>query len=135
MTRSAVSVFAAVGLADFLHVVYAQAQQRQEPPELRAEDAAGPAGLAHRPRSHRQEGVTMSVDKAQVVEILRARGDHDLADRVNLELPASFDPSQVELLEGLDLGVDPGDAQRHAGVGKTEEMNRIPESGSSPATD
>ena len=46
----------------------------------------------------------MAVDKAQVVEILRARGDHELADRVNRELPASFDPSHIEMLQGLSAG-------------------------------
>jgi hypothetical protein len=73
----------------------------------------------------------MSVDKAQVVEILRGRGDHELADRVNRELPATFDPGQEELLKGLDLGVDAGDAERHAGAGEHEDMSRLPEGGPS----
>lgn len=62
----------------------------------------------------------MEVDKAQVVEILRARGDNELADRVNLELPARFDPAKVELLQDIDLGVDIGDAYRHAQAGPVE---------------
>jgi hypothetical protein len=77
----------------------------------------------------------MSVDKAQVVEILRARGDHELADRVNSELPASFDPDQVELLRGLDLGVDADDAQRHSGVGVHEDMSQLPEDSAPSAKD
>jgi|GEM_PF-2317966 len=81
------------------------------------------------------KGAVMAADKAQVVEILRGRGDHELADRVNRELPATFDPSEVELLRGLDLGVDTGDAQRHAGAGQHEDMTRLPEGGSSTADD
>jgi hypothetical protein len=69
----------------------------------------------------------MAVDKAQVVEILRARGDHELADRVNRELPASFDPSHIEMLQGLNLDVDAEDAQRHSGVGEHEDMSHLPE--------
>jgi hypothetical protein len=68
----------------------------------------------------------MIVDKAQVVEILRARGDHKLADQVNREQPASFDPAQVDALRGLDLGVDAGDARRHGGAGEHEDMTRLP---------
>ena len=45
----------------------------------------------------------MKADKAQIVEILRSRGDHQLADRVNLELPDVFDPSETELLSDLAL--------------------------------
>ena len=62
----------------------------------------------------------MDVDKAQVVEILRGRGDNELADRVNLELPARFDPGKVDLLRDLDLGVDIGDAHRHAQAGPVD---------------
>ena len=53
------------------------------------------------------------VDKARVVEILRSRGDQQLADRVNRELPARFDPAQQDLLRGIDLPVDAEDAARH----------------------
>ena len=69
----------------------------------------------------------MEVDKAQVVEILRARGDHELADRVNLELPTTFDPTRTELLKGLDLGIDAGDAARHAEEGDHESMSQLRE--------
>lgn len=71
----------------------------------------------------------MDVDKAQVVEILRARGDHGLADRVNRELPSTFDPAHVELLRDLELGVDAGDANRHASDGKTEALDDLPTAG------
>jgi len=70
----------------------------------------------------------MNVDKAQVVEILRARGDQELADRVNRELPTTFDPAEVDLLRGVDLGVDIGDAARHANVGDREDMTDLPQS-------
>jgi hypothetical protein len=69
----------------------------------------------------------MTVDKAEVVEILRARGDHQLADRVNRELPATFDAADVDMLRGLELGVDTGDAQRHAADGEHEDMTDLPE--------
>ena len=59
----------------------------------------------------------MSVDKAQVVEILRARGDHELADRVNRELPAAFDPSPEWPLAGpLDDGTEQDVAVGRVGV-------------------
>jgi hypothetical protein len=67
----------------------------------------------------------MKVDKAQVVEILRSRGDQNLADRVNRELPAQFDPTQVDLLRNIDLGIDAGDAARHSGEGQSEEMTGL----------
>jgi hypothetical protein len=69
----------------------------------------------------------MDVDKAQVVEILRARGDHGLADRVNLELPTTFDPASVHYRRDLDLEVDAGDAARHANAGDREDMPDLPE--------
>jgi hypothetical protein len=68
----------------------------------------------------------MTVDKAQVVEILRARGDHELADRVNRDLPATFDPGDVDMLRGLELGIDTGDARRHTSVGEHEDMTGLP---------
>jgi len=74
----------------------------------------------------------MDVDRAQVVEILRSRGDHELADRVNRELPATFDPNETDLLAGMDLRVDAGDADRHAGVGLTEDMGGLPQSRQTP---
>lgn len=70
----------------------------------------------------------MNVDKAQVVEILRSRGDHELADRVNRELPATFDPADADLLRGVELGVDTGDAARHANEGDREDMTGLPQS-------
>jgi len=70
----------------------------------------------------------MKADKAQIVEILRSRGDHQLADRVNLELPDVFDPAETELLRDLDLEVDAGDATRHAGDGRSEDMSGLPQS-------
>jgi hypothetical protein len=71
----------------------------------------------------------VEADKAQIVEILRARGDHELADRVNTELPTRFDPADTELLRDLDLHVDTGDAARHAADGTSEKMTGLPETG------
>jgi hypothetical protein len=68
----------------------------------------------------------VDVDKAQIVEMLRGRGDHELADRVNAELPARFDPAEQPLLADLDLRPDAGDAARHAGGGAREEMEGLP---------
>ena len=69
----------------------------------------------------------MEIDKAQLVEMLRSRGDQDLADRVSRELPARVDPDQHrELFDGLDLDLDAGDAARHADEGLTENMRGLP---------
>jgi hypothetical protein len=70
----------------------------------------------------------MDVDKAQVVEILRSRGDQELADRVNRELPATFDPADVDFLRESGLQVDASDAARHASEGDREDMTGLPES-------
>ena len=68
----------------------------------------------------------MTVAKAQLVEILRARGDHELADRANLELPSEVDSEQhPEFFHGLDLDVDAGDAARHGGAGDREDMSGL----------
>jgi hypothetical protein len=68
----------------------------------------------------------MRIDKAQLVEILRARGDHDLADRANLQLPAQIESAEhPEFFRGLELDVDAGDAARHAGAGEQEEMSGL----------
>ena len=75
----------------------------------------------------------MTVSKAQLVEMLRARGDHALADRLNSELPATVDPAEhLELFRQLDLDLDAGDAARHADVGHHEAMTGLPESNADP---
>ena len=77
----------------------------------------------------------MTVDKAQLVEILRARGDHELADRVNTDLPAQVDPSEhPELFEGMDLDLDAGDAARHAEPGDEESTEGLPTSAADDPT-
>jgi len=78
----------------------------------------------------------MHVAKAQLVEILRARGDHDLADRANAELPAEIDSEQhAEFFRGLDLPVDPGDAARHGAVGHEEDMQGLASESSESSED
>lgn len=68
----------------------------------------------------------MRVTKAQLVEILRARGDHDLADRANVELPAQVESEEhPEFFENLELEVDAGDAARHGGAGDREDMHGL----------
>jgi hypothetical protein len=71
----------------------------------------------------------MDVTKAQVVEILRSRGDDELADRANRELPTAVDPATVDFLRDIDLGIDAGDAARHAGDGQSEDMAGLPKTG------
>lgn len=57
----------------------------------------------------------MNVDKAQLVEMLRGRGDHALADRVNHDLPDVVSTEEHPyLFQGLELDLDAGDAARHA---------------------
>ena len=69
----------------------------------------------------------MTVSKAQIVEMLRARGDHDLADRANAELPAVVDPAQhKDLFQDLQLDLDAGDAARHGATGDTENTEGLP---------
>ena len=69
----------------------------------------------------------MTVSKAQIVEMLRARGDHDLADRANAELPAVVDPAQrTDLFQDLELDLDAGDAGRHGDTGDTENTTGLP---------
>jgi hypothetical protein len=70
----------------------------------------------------------MDADKAQVVEMLRSRGDQELADRVNRELPARFDPADVDFLREVRPQVDASDAARHASDGHREDMTGLPES-------
>ncbi len=68
----------------------------------------------------------MRIDKARLVEILRSRGDHALADRANLELPAQLESEQhPEFFAGLELPVDAGDAARHASGGPREDTEGL----------
>jgi len=50
----------------------------------------------------------MQIDKSQIIELLRSRGDHDKAAQADSELPDQVDPEQhAGLLE--KLGIDPKD--------------------------
>ena len=86
-----------------------------------------PLGSPKTTNPRRVEMDLNDVDKARVVEILRSRGDQQLADRVNRELPARFDPAQQDLLRGFDLPVDAEDAARHSSGGTTEDMDGVPQ--------
>lgn len=69
----------------------------------------------------------MKVTKEQLVEQLRARGEHDLADRLNLELPALVDPGDYpDLFGDRDLTAETGDAARHAEAGSEGDMQNLP---------
>jgi hypothetical protein len=70
----------------------------------------------------------MTIAKEQLVEILRSRGDHDLADRVSRELPAVVDPADhPDLLRGL--GPIVGDAERHGRSTASGADGATPEDG------
>jgi hypothetical protein len=70
----------------------------------------------------------MTVSREQLVEMLCARGDQDLADRAQRELPATVDPAQHPTwFEGLDLTVDAGDADRHGAADPFEDMTGLPQ--------
>jgi hypothetical protein len=50
----------------------------------------------------------MNIDKSQIIELLRSRGDEDKASRADSELPDQVDTEQHKgLLESL--GLDVGD--------------------------
>jgi hypothetical protein len=70
----------------------------------------------------------MTVSREQLVEMLRARGDQDLADRAQRELPPTVDPAKLPpWTDGLDLPLDAGDADRHGSAGRSEDMTGLPE--------
>lgn len=72
----------------------------------------------------------MRVDKQQIVEMLRARSDHALADRLNVDLPPEVDPTDYpELFQTLDLDLDAGDAARHSDAGQHESTHGLPTTG------
>jgi hypothetical protein len=70
----------------------------------------------------------MTVSREQLVEMLRSRGDQELADRAQRELPPTVDPAEhPSWFDGLDLTVDAGDADRHGSAGRSENMTGLPE--------
>ncbi len=71
----------------------------------------------------------MKIDRAQLVEMMRARGDQEQADRLHAELPLQVDSDDYpELFQGLDLDLDAGDAARHGGPGPKQNMSGLPTS-------
>jgi hypothetical protein len=62
------------------------------------------------------KGTTMNIDKDEIVELLRSRGEHDIADQADRELPVQVDTDQHGAK--LDqLGINP--AELLGGVGGT----------------
>jgi len=56
----------------------------------------------------------MTIDKNQILEMLRARGEHDQADTAEAELPDQVDTDQhADLLR--KIGIDPSDFAGGAG--------------------
>ena len=50
----------------------------------------------------------MQIDKSQIIELLKSRGDHDKAAQADSELPDQVDPQADSGLLGK-LGLDPQD--------------------------
>ena len=70
----------------------------------------------------------MKITREQLSEMLRGRGDHELADRAVRELPAEIDSRDLPSWAG-DFDLDAEDAGRHAGTGASEDMTGLPTSG------
>jgi hypothetical protein len=68
----------------------------------------------------------MQIPKEQLIEMLRSRGDHEAADRLNLELPALVDPAEHPELAGLGFDTDAGDADRHEEPGSAGDLSGLP---------
>ena len=54
-----------------------------------------------------EEGITMKVDKAEIVAILHARGQHARADWVDRALPDVVDTDENHSLLSSTLDIDP----------------------------
>jgi hypothetical protein len=50
----------------------------------------------------------MEIDKAQIIELLKSRGEQDKADQADSQLPDKVDPEKHSDLLGT-LGIDPQD--------------------------
>jgi len=58
----------------------------------------------------------MKIDKSQIIELLKSRGDHDKAAQAESELPGQVDPdADAGLLS--KLGLDPQDLLKSLGGG------------------
>jgi hypothetical protein len=56
----------------------------------------------------------MNIDKSQIIDLLKKRGDHDQADQADKELPDQVDPEQhSDLLS--KFGINPQDLLGGAG--------------------
>jgi hypothetical protein len=61
----------------------------------------------------------MQIDKSQIIDLLKSRGDHDQAAKAESELPDKVDPETDAGLLGR-FGIDPQDllGQLPGGLGK-----------------
>jgi hypothetical protein len=61
----------------------------------------------------------MQIDKSQIIELLKSRGDHDKASQAQSELPDQVDTDKDSGLLGK-LGIDPQDLLGNlpGGIGK-----------------
>src|SRR5689334_5926888 len=64
------------------------------------------AGPPQDPGGHATRGVRMQIDKGQILDLLRQRGDQDSAQRAEAELPDQVDTDQHgDLLSKFGLSV------------------------------
>jgi hypothetical protein len=60
------------------------------------------------PIRHPTKGITMKIDKSQIIDMLKNKGDHDKASQAESDLPDQVDTDQDK--DKLDkLGIDPKD--------------------------
>lgn len=60
----------------------------------------------------------MQIDKSQIIDMLKSRGDHDKADQAQKELPDTVDTDDDDHKNLLQQhGVDPKDLMGNAGGG------------------
>lgn len=69
--------------------------------------AASAAGSDGQPGTH-TKGITMKIDKSQIIDLLKNKGDHDSASQAESDLPDQVDTDKDQGM--LDkLGIDPKD--------------------------
>jgi hypothetical protein len=60
--------------------------------------------------------VDMEIDKRQIVELLKAKGDHDQAAKAEKELPDRIDPEKDTGML-IQFGIDPAELMGNLGRG------------------
>jgi hypothetical protein len=66
----------------------------------------------------------MQVDKSQIIELLKSRGDHDKAAQADSELPDKVDPEQDAGLLGK-LGIEPADLLKNLPGGLGDKLGGL----------